>query len=267
MKEKIFIKRKGFLRLRNTKNRKRLANTAIAFLLVFAMGAAFALATGQLEIGGTALLASDEGWVYWSRVAYNTGTGPDVEITVADKDATAIGGLAGLFGGVIDSITVSGGNGNSTATPAIPGRSNQRISLDLAFEATGGFAEIEAYATNGSLSTDAEITGITVYFTPPGGTRTTITETSPGVYENTAWGITMTAGVSSFVGQTLDTFGTPATDTAMMSLQIIWDGSMPDLTGINPRATQYDFGGLLGPPDLYDVYEFEYEIEFTYEAA
>jgi len=139
--------------MQKLKNRKRLTALAIAFMLVFMTGAAFAFSPGALDVVGTVNIAApDELYVVWETA--DTGT--------------SLGGIQpwGFSWGVIDS-TATIGNAR--------GRTDQRITWTITFEAPDegwdifvGNAEaaLTATATNNSVSTDALISAATVTWSP-----------------------------------------------------------------------------------------------------
>lgn len=158
--------------MKNLKNQKRTMNVAIAFLLTFLVGAAFAFAAGALEIEGNLNLTMlESGIVRWVYVSYDS---------VDDED----GGLESVYVGTLPggitlsqlgethSVEVS----NVEITTNDDGTRDQVITLDLHFrqdpyEMLGGaaIARFTAVATNHSNDYDANVSAPVPVFSFVGG--------------------------------------------------------------------------------------------------
>jgi hypothetical protein len=107
--------------MQKLRNKKRLTVLALAFMLTFVVGAAFAFADGVLDIRGTvSVTAIDELYVTWYSVDYGEG-----EITINDTAVSA-------------GVTIGAGASATFADSSRlnDGRTNQRIvwSIDFCLE-------------------------------------------------------------------------------------------------------------------------------------
>jgi hypothetical protein len=78
--------------MRNFKNRKRFTAVAIAFMLTFLVGAAFAFAPGQLDIFGMIGVSPGELCVVWTNEGTTTQSTPAVATTNVTRRIAGVGG-------------------------------------------------------------------------------------------------------------------------------------------------------------------------------
>lgn len=178
--------------MQKLKNRKRLTALALAFMLTFLVGAAFAFAPGTLDIVGNVRVANvDELYVIWS----------DADIGVP---------IIPLGGAVGDSIVL-----HTVEIEDARGRTDQRIVWNIGFYAgdwdgggLGGvdLAMLSATAMNNSTTDDAVITAVAPVWSDAAlaaelGLDYTILTALPG---------TIVAG-----------------GTGLFQIQVTWDGTIP----------------------------------------
>jgi hypothetical protein len=112
--------------MRNYKNRKRMASIAIAFLLTFVMGAAFAFAPGMLEIGGQIGIAPGELCVIWTDGGTTSQSTTTVASTNISRRTSGVGGAnhrlewaIGFVDGQTGTVTLTATATNNGSVPAI----------------------------------------------------------------------------------------------------------------------------------------------------
>lgn len=121
--------------MKNSKNKKRLSYTIVAFLFTFLVGAAFAFADGVLDIHGTLRLTAPTDYVFWYAVNYGEDFLAPLGFSFSATQSASIVDRPG---------------------PGTLDRTNQRISWNMDFRFTPGMgdefvAQITATARNASM--------------------------------------------------------------------------------------------------------------------
>ena len=219
--------------MRKIRNRKRLSILALAFLLLFITGSAFAFAPGILDITGNVRFA--QGYVRWESVV------PGSTLFPAPGPQPLSGGYQAFHTyQIVDAR----------------GRTNQRIEWNVYFTAPG-FAMLAATAENTS-GVPALVSDPVITFTPVGGTAITLTDTPDPNFGLSAEEVIPLAGVINPSGPN---------SSGMTSIDLFWNGSIPDnftLTDpvsrpVNPNAPVADQNRTFGLAGVITV-SFDYTV-------
>ena len=210
--------------MQKLKKKKQMTTLALAFMLTFIIGAAFALTPGILEVEGIINIAPpEELYVVWSRA--NVG---GADITPTPGGITGYGATLGGEAGVVFQDA--------------RGRSNQVLVWTVNFDNEEFFhaASLSAWAVNES--------------TQP---ATIAVRGTPVVQYDTALaaqlGLTITADTSSFLTASLPS----SAETGALSVDVFWNGAptIPD-----PGSP----GSFIPAPEGHEFEPFEITIEFDY---
>jgi hypothetical protein len=178
--------------MRKFKNKKKLTTVAVAFLLTFVVGAAFAFTPGMLDIEGAVNIFIPEGYVIWKSADVGTDSGPG-KGTSHYAEQTA----------------------NIVARPL--GLNNQRIEWTVIFygidpDEKFAIAELTATAINESTVFDAEITDVRVTLDPTDAAN---------------FGLTLSESPFSAGELGVGDIITMNNGTAEASFELMWDGTVP----------------------------------------
>jgi len=215
------------------RRKKRLAGLAIAFMLTFVVGAAFAFAPGALDIVGTVNITTPENYVEWHSVDY--GDGP----------------VTPLFG-----VLGPDGWSQSASIEGRDGRDAQRIVWTITFDGDViedfNVAVITARAVNRS-NEDAVIT----LRPQPGNAGEYYVWSDPDLAADLGLSV-MDIEYAAFVGLLPAGEITDASD--VLEVMVLWDGTIPEIP--NPAY-------VLGGDEPYYLTQFELylTIEFDYVVA
>ena len=205
------------------KTRKRLTALVIAFMLTFTAGAAFAFASGTLDIVGTISVAAPQDlYVIWSDVTGDPGATP-----------------APSPSGIVAAVAV--GATQSFNIVDERGRTDQRIEWTVNFyDDAGGAVSMIATATNNALL-PALISDATVTWTRPDPNDAL----APPITVNPSdFGLTLDVDVmGDFEGAILAP-GAGAGSSADLVVMLEWDGTAPSDFTV-PTGQNYAFATTL----------------------